>query len=85
MDAYDQAYFDSIVGPDPGVPIGLVSVLAWLDADGNQRWTTHVDMAAPASSVLGLIEMAKAKFLGELNLHLADLDIEGADEDDEGL
>lgn len=57
-DEVDQAYIESFL-PADHIPVGLVSVLLTIDAEGKQAWKTHILVDAPMSTVLGMLEMVK--------------------------
>lgn len=64
MDAADKAFLDSFL-PEGAIPIGYAGVVAFMDADGVQRWRLMVNFEAPVSHAIGLLEMAKLRLLGD--------------------
>lgn len=65
MDEMDQKWVETFVGEeDQSIPAGaliqgFISVISWIDEDGNFRWRLYNTLDLTLSNILGLLEMAK--------------------------
>lgn len=62
LDPIDIAYVNSLT-PDDRMYTGHITVLTYLDEDGDQQFTVYSQMNREVSSVIGLLEMAKLHML----------------------
>lgn len=69
MDEIDTQWVESFIGEkthsiSPGSMIqGFVSIISWIDEDGNYKWRMYNTIDAPLSNILGLMDMAKHTML----------------------
>jgi hypothetical protein len=58
-DDEDRRFVESMV-PEGAIVEALVAVVSWIDpTDGSQRWHVYCHSDLPASSNIGLLEIAK--------------------------
>jgi len=62
LDPTDIAYVNSLT-PDGRMYTGHLTVLTYLDEEGDQQFLVYAQMDREISSVLGLLEMAKLHML----------------------
>lgn len=64
LDAEDRAFVDSLV-PDGCLATGLLGIVTWLDENGAPCWRVYNQTDERLSGLVGLLDMAKHKFLTE--------------------
>ncbi|MFP4512073.1 MAG: hypothetical protein ACLFRV_03895 [Acidimicrobiales bacterium] len=66
MNPIDTDYISSLI-PNGAIPLGIVAVAPYLDADtGEQMFVVHSEIDGPPSTVVGLLEIAKHETLDEI-------------------
>lgn len=66
MDDVDQQWVNGFIGDGSSAAIaegsiiqGFLSIISWIDPEGNHRWRSYNTIDAPLSNILGLLEMTK--------------------------
>ncbi len=53
--------------PDGAMPNAGIAIIQWLDTDGHLRWGSFTAGDVPLSTTLGLLDMAKNRFMHDNN------------------
>lgn len=62
LDGIDKMYVDQFL-PEGTMFAGLVSIVMFMDEDGNIRWRPWCTADIPCSTVIGVLETAKHHFI----------------------
>ena len=60
LDDADQAYIESLI-PDGAIPHAMVTVVAYLDDDAEEKLVVHITDGVTASATMGMLRMAEYK------------------------
>lgn len=69
-DDTDQLLLQELVADDEAIVDGYVIVVSWTDGGGERRWRCFVNSDQPASTNVGLLELAKLDVIARTNTGL---------------
>lgn len=68
----DTGLFDPPEIPEGHIPLNMVMVVSYLDAEGERAYSTHIRGTSTIGDVLGLLELGKDDVLAERRRTLND-------------
>lgn len=66
LDEDDRKWVDSFIGksiPADSIVEGFISIICWIDGNGDRQWRHYIAMDSPLSNMLGLMTMAQHQMM----------------------